>query len=223
MERKLVNKMNYNLYVGFDPSYTAFGISYIDELNKKLVFNQISRTIDKHSTRDKFQAITDLVYNAKDYLEDVMTNDAYHWTYIGEEVTTVYTGYFAPELYALDYKLFTEFEYDYADISIYSPSTITKVTGHKSSKKEETIYLIEDQILPVFIKHGYSIEKLVEADTKTDVKIKNKWVRRRTMTDGSADSFIYCLLQFLDHTEDLELKNELIDLFPKFLEAKALT
>ena len=214
--------MKYNLYVGFDPSYTAFGISYIDELNKKVVFNQISRAIDKHSTLDKFKAINDLVYGAKDYLEDVMTNDAFSWVYIGEEVTTVYTGYFAPELYALDYKLFIEFEYDFADIDIYSPSIITKVTGHKSSKKEETIFLIEDQVLPIFTKHGYSIEKLVEADTKTNVKEKNKYIRRRTITDGGADSFIYCLIQFINNSDDKELVNDLVVLLPKLLDVNAL-
>ena len=214
--------MKPNLYIGFDPSYTAFGVSHIDELNKRVVFNQLSRSIDKHSTVDKFQAINDLVYGVKDYLEDIIVNDAFAYVYVGEEVTTVYTGYFAPELYALDYKLYDEFKYDFLDINIYSPSIITKVTGHKSSKKEETIFLVEDQVLPIFIKHGYTVSKLVEADTKTGEKIKNKCVRRKTITDGGADSFIYCLIEFINNSSDSELVKELKELLPKLEEVKNL-
>ena len=212
-----------NLYIGYDPSYTAFGVSLIDEVNKKLIFNQFSRAIDKHSTLDKFKAITDLVYNVEDWLEDYLVDDAYKNIYVGEEVTTVYTGYFAPELYALDFFLHFELGKDYIDTKLYSPSIITKVTGHRSSKKEETIFLIEDKILPVFIKHGYSIDKLVEADTKTNVKEKNKYVRRRTMTDGSADSFIYCLIRFVNQSEDHALINELLEVLPNLLDAKCLS
>lgn len=212
-----------NLYIGFDPSYTAFGLSLIDGVDKKLIFNQFSRAIDKHSTLDKFQAITDLVWDVKDYLEDFMVDSKFNNVYAGEEVTTVYTGYFAPELYALDYKLFYEFQIDFINMQIYSPSTITKVTGHRSSKKEETIFLIEDRILPIFIKHGYSVSKLVEADTKTNVKEKNRWVRRRTMSDGEADSFIYCLIQFVKYSDDLDLVSDLVVELPKILEVSALS
>jgi len=211
-----------NCYVGFDPSFTAFGISVIDEGYKNIVFNQFSTVIDKHSTLSKFNAIDSLCSQVDSFLYDFYASSGFHM-YYGEEVTTVYTGYFALELYALDFHLYSYLDsVDYDNLDLYSPSTITKVTGHKSSAKEKTIFLIEDQILPLFVEHGYCVSKMEEADTK-EVKVGNRWQRRRTITDGEADSFIYALHQFYKFSDDGELKSKLIDLLPRLEEAKELS
>lgn len=209
-------------FIGFDPSFTAFGVSVIDEINKRITFNQFSSVIDKHSTLSKFKAIDDLCSQVDTFLYPTYVESGFH-TYFGEEITTVYTGYFALELYALDYHLYDYLEsVTYENLDLYSSSTITKVTGHKSSAKEKTIFLIEDQILPLFIECGYSIDKLMEADTK-EVKVGNRWQRRRTITDGEADSFIYALHQFYKFSDNEELKSKLVDLLPRLEEAKELS
>ena len=211
-----------NCYVGFDPSFTAFGVSIIDEGSKKIVFNQLAETIDKHSTVSKFKAMNSLCSSALTFLYSFyISPDSY--VYFGEEVTTVYTGYFAPELFALDFHLYNSLsDVTHKSLDLYSPSTITKVTGHKSSAKEKTIFLVEDQVLPLFIECGYSIDKLMEANTK-EVKVGNRWQRRRTITDGEADSFIYALHQFYKFSDDEELKSKLVTLLPRLEEAKELS
>lgn len=209
-------------FVGFDPSFTAFGISVIDEDDKQIIFNQFSSEIDKHSTLSKFNAIDDLCTQVDEFMMRFYVKSPFHM-YCGEEITTVYTGYFALELYALDFHLYDYLgSVDYDNLSLYSPSTITKVTGHKSSAKEKTIFLIEDQVLSLFIEYGYSINKMVEADTK-EVKVGNRWQRRKTITDGEADSFIYALHQFYKFSDNEELKSKLVDLLPRLEEAKELS
>lgn len=214
--------MKTKYFIGFDPSFTAFGISIIDEVRKEITFNQFSSNIDKHSTISKFNAIRDLKRQVYEFLFGFKVNGDYKISY-GIEVTTVYTGYFALELYALDFHIYDYFsDISYADTYLYSPSTITKVTGHKSSAKEKTIFLIEDQVLPIFIKHGYRVDKMVEADTK-EVKVGNRWQRRRTITDGEADSFIYALHRFCLDSEDEDLKSELLELLPKLADVSMLS
>ena len=213
--------MKTKYHIGFDPSFTAFGISIIDEVRKEITFNQFSSSIDKHSTLSKFNAIKDLRRQVYEFLFGFKVDGDYKISY-GIEVTTVYTGYFALELYALDFHIYDYFSsIFYVDTYLYSPSTITKVTGHKSSAKEKTIFLIEDQVIPLFEKYGYKIDKMVEADTK-EVKVGNRWKRRRTITDGEADSFIYALHRFCEESENYALKNELLSLLPKLLDVNVL-
>lgn len=202
-----------NSYVGYDPSFTGFGITIINEDLKTLEFYERSFEIDKKSTLKKFAAIDQAARTTKSVTSSRVSDSVY----IGQEVSTAYTGWFVAELYALDYAVQKKVVEKLSPkvYNLYSQTYITYVTGHKSSLKEQTIFLLEDIIIPIFEKHGYSLIKAQTAMTKTDVKEGRSYVKRETITNNEADAFIYALKQFIDYSADDSLKQDILFHLPK--------
>lgn len=203
----------HNSYIGLDPSFTGFGISTIDEELKELSFYDESYKINRKSTLLKFEAIEQLPQMVKRILSNhVSTN-----IHVGQEVSTAYTGWFIAELYALDFEVFKVLKNKYNPLhyDLFSQTYITYITGHKSSLKEQTIFMLEDKILPIFVQNGYSIVKNSTAMTKTDVKEGNKYIKRETITNNEADSFIYALREFIKYSDDESTKSAILEHLPK--------
>lgn len=205
-----------NSYIGLDPSFTGFGISIIDDELKKVSFYETSYPIDKRSTLKKFDAI-EIITHA---VQRILSKNIADTSYFGQEISTAYSGWFMAELYALDFETYRtnleEFEPESYDL--YSQTYITFITGHKSSLKEKTIFLLEDEILPIFEFYGYTICKDSTAQTKTDQKEGNKYIRRETITNNEADSFIYALREFIKHSKEEIIKKEILEVLPRLLE-----
>lgn len=182
-------------YIGLDPSFTGSGIAIINNTTKTITFDEVSTTIDKKSTVKKFNGITDITQKISNKLMLPKSE-----LYIGQEVTTAYSGWFGFELYALDYSIWNYVSTGYTNIkeySLYSQTYLTKVTGHSSSKKDLTIFQIEDQILPIMEAYGYKVVKKVTAMTPTGEKQGRNNIKRETITNNSADAFIYALRTLL--------------------------
>jgi hypothetical protein len=205
-----------NSYVGLDPSFTGYGISIIDEEIKKVSFFETSYPIDKKSTLRKFDAI-EIISHAVSKILRKNTSDK---IFIGQEVSTAYTGWFIAELYALDFETYRKNIESLlpAHYDLFSQTYITFITGHKSSLKEQTIFILEDKILPIFVTNGYEVYKDTTTMTKTDVKEKNRYIKRETITNNEADAFIYALREFIKYSNDNKTKNEILQVLPKLLE-----
>ena len=214
--------MSNKSYVGVDPSFLHGGVTIINEQAMMVFLKEFGATIAKNSTLSIFQAIPVINGNEISYIISHTSNDVY----LGEEISRSFSGYMASELYALDYDLYCRARsiMDYHNINIYSNGTLSKsLLGHKSSEKEKTIFLVEDQILPIFEKHGYTIIKDSTALTKTGEKEKGRCVKRETITDGNADAMIYALRQFVLYSDDENLKKDILWVLPNLTNCKEIS
>ena len=111
------------------------------------------------------------------------------------------------------------------DYDLFSQEYIKFIHGHKRTK-EDTIFLVEDVLLPIFRKYGYKITKIEKTEmTSTGVKEegKNRYIKRETITNNEADSFIYAVRQFIKHNPDSEISKDILKEYPRFaVEGKEL-
>lgn len=212
---RLKMKTNNASYVGLDPSFTGFGIAMIHQDIKEVQFYELTSDLNKNSTVNKFMCIYDLVNTAK-HLIRCKSSDFVH---IGQEVSTAYSGWFVAELFGLAYGLYNVLYtlQELASYDFFSQEYIKFIHGHKRTK-EETIFMIEDQILPIFEKYGYKVIKDKTAMTSTGIKEKNKYIRRETITNNEADAFIYCIREFVKNNQNEPLVEEILKLYPRFNE-----
>lgn len=201
------------MYVGLDPSFTGCGISIIHQDLKRVEFLEESVELDKKSTWIKFEAINKMASRVQTLIGVRCNSDAF---FIGQEISTAYTGWFVAELFGLAYAINKALlELDPPVYNLYSQEYIKFIHGHKRTK-EDTIFLIEDKILPIFKKYNYSIDIQKTEMTSTGVKEegKNRYIRRETITNNEADSFIYALRQFVKYSTESDLVNELLEVCP---------
>lgn len=201
-------------FIGLDPSFTGTGIAFIHQDSNIVEFNELSSDMDKHSTISKLEAIKRLSKN----IAVLIKNATLEAAYIGQEVSTAYTGWFVAELYGLAFGIYqqlTELDKLVVDHCLYSQEYIKFIHGHKRTK-EDTIFMIEKEILPIFIKYGYTIYKHKTAMTSTGVKQGNRYIKEETITNNEADAFIYSLREFIKFNKDLPLSKEILDLYPRF-------
>lgn len=204
-------------YVGLDPSFTGCGISIINSDTKVIDLIEISASINKKSTISKLQAISDISNQVKDIISKGRNS---YGICIGQEVSTDYTGWFVAELFGLAYGIYEKIlTIDNVDsYSLYSQGYIKYIHGHRIIK-EDTIFLVED-LLNIFRKYGYTVNIDKTAMTSTGVKEpnKNRYIKKETITNNEADSFIYALRKFIEYNKPLDLSLEILDKHPRFLD-----
>lgn len=220
-----------NIFIGLDPSFnhSGFTVIYSRDDNKEIRLGEVGVDINKKSTRDIFWKINDvneLLLNNLDLSVRIKDSKLVSEIFCGMEVTRAVTAWMASELYALDYDLYMKIKQYLSSsikVNLYSNASLSKsLLGHKSSEKDKTIYLIEDQILPIFKKHKYKIDKIVTTKTKYQKDEKGKWLYRETITDGAADSMIYALRQLVLYTDDVKLKEDLLQVLPGLANLKEM-
>ncbi len=192
--------MNFNTYIGLDPSLAAFGISIIDNKNKKIVLDQF-KADDHHNFIFMSWSISNLynaIYNKyKEYLYNANS-------YIGQEAP-IASGINSGKLNALGYAFYSNLglQSGYERIRTYHPIKLKVFHHTKKYDKKLTIKVIED-ILDIFKTNGYDID-IRYSRTKKSINI----------TDGEADSMMYCVKQYLDN-EDNEITKAIINKYPNF-------
>ena len=208
-------------YIGLDPSFTGYGIAVIQDDLKQVKLFDLPTSFDKHNTTLKFDAIKDITNQVKRITRSESDGSP---TFIGQEVSTAYTGWMVAELFGLAYATYRMIQekLEVLEHNLYSQTYINFIHAKKKRTKEETIFLLEDEILPLFEKHGYTIWTSKKAMTNTGVKEegKNRYIRRETITNNEADAMIYALRQFVAYSDESELKKEILDICPRFKEDK---
>lgn len=203
-------------FVGLDPSFTGYGIALIHSDTKSVDFMDIDTEFDKHNARLKFDAIKTISRNA---IRKVSTFSS-DKIYLGQEVSTAYTGWMVAELFGLAYATYQTILNKLNPIAynLYSQTYINYVHGKRKRTKEETIFMIEDVIIPIFEKHGYTVNKYKTAMTSTGEKEegKNRYIRRETITNNEADAMIYALRMFIKYSNEKEIIKEILDWYPRF-------
>lgn len=204
--------MQNKILIGLDPSYTGTGIAIINEENKLLYLTERSHEQKKGNLRTVLNAADCIA----DEVSDLLRMYSYP-TYIGQEYSTAYTGFYIAELWLLTSSLFHAITNLHpVQYHFYKQSYITTVLGKHT--KEDTIFFMENQIIPIFQEAGYTIIKDFVADTPTKEKKKvgRGYVKVQTMTNNEADALIYAIRQFILYSDDLETKNKIITINERF-------
>lgn len=213
-------------YVGFDPSFTAFGITIIDDELKRVTLCELSSPVDKHKIIHNWDCVASLTRQVKKVVRS-QTSDV---IIVGQEVPSTYTGWFIGELFALGYSLsqmvnnLTEPRVQAYDC--YTPAMLTTVHGRKGTTKYDTIKLVMDILIPVLEGHGYHINVLKTERYRTndkDPEHPTRYIYRdNCITDGEADSFIYAVKQYVTYNKDSHLAQDLLAHCPNLEKGKVL-
>lgn len=219
------------MYYGIDASFKALGLSYIDCDNKEIVLGQLTdNDYSAHSTTSKFKSIYKVSNKVFNLIIQSRKKSESTTLAIGHEVSTAYGQFNQGELFALDYAIYSIINLHLSpmldDFSLYSQSYLQFINnkpsrGKDKYKKEDTIFLIEDILIPIFKGHGYkvTIEETTQTSTgERDPKYKNRYIKRETITDGEADSFIYAVREFVKLNKGSSLAKDIIAHVPRFEE-----
>lgn len=207
------------VYLGCDPSFTSFGLAYLDTGRKQITLDTISVEIDRKKPTSILEGVLSLGFE----FNNIMYDHRYDDVVVGIELATSYGQMFQAELYALDYEVYRLVSGYGHEAYLYGTGYIKYIKNMKQvlGTKEDTIFFVQG-ILDIFKKHGYSIDRKVTEDTICSLdKVKNKYPRVETIASGSADAFIFALRMFI-RDEDNELTKEISELYPRLLEDKEL-
>lgn len=204
-------------YCGLDPSFTGCGISFIHDDLMQIEFYERSVELDKKSTLVKFEAIRQMARQIKHVINSCTDENS---VYIGQEVSTAYTGWFVAELFGLAYAINQTINRDIhpRGYDLFSQEYIKFIHGHKRTK-EDTIFLVEDVLLPIFRKYGYKVTTIEKTEmTSTGVKeeAKNRYIKRETISNNEADSFIYTVRQFIKYNPESDITKDILKEYPRF-------
>lgn len=210
-----------SLYVGLDPSFKAFGIAMIDTDSKRLELYQREVPMNKRSTIQKLNAIESMSMMVRNIIESKSAENIY----IGQELSTAYTGWMVAELFGLAQGLRHQllklypFEYDFYSQSylqfIHKQTHLNKKVKYS---KESTIFLAMN-IISIFESYGYlvSAEKLTETSTgEKDPNYKNRYIKVETITDGEADALMYAIRSYIKINRDSKLAQAILAKYPVF-------
>lgn len=211
-----------NIYVGLDPSFTEYGISIIDDRNKLIELFNLECKIDKHKPSTILSGINKITKDLDViFYRVIRDNDAVIFPSL--ELATTYGQMFQAELYALDYATYdllgTYVSLD--EINLYSTSfissvrkTCTHLPHPDAEKKDITIFMVME-MLEVFKKHGYTLSELDKTSmTSTGVKEGRRYIRKETITSGTADAFVLAVKEYISQNKN-DLTKDILKIAPK--------
>lgn len=178
------------LFIGCDPSYAHFGLSIIDKDAEDIFTFDIETTLGSHDFKN-------ICEKAKEQVDKVIaTVEKYvgTWEAVGMENALPFS-FNAVELTALDVLLYYKFGKE--NTALFNPNYLSYIMG-KHTKKDSVN--LATALIGIFEKHGY-----------THI-IKSK---KKTLTDGEAESFIYAVRIYCRLNDD-EITKEVLELQPLF-------
>lgn len=194
------------LYIGLDPSYKEYGVSYIDTDECKIVLDSFGVEINQKENKTVLDAIPVIVDLLERRLLSPIALNYNKTVMVGIELDTAVTARNQAICYALDYATYNKFK-DYTDkLNLYTTNYIRYVQKFRYDdalnidkwldQKLYTIYLVEF-LLSKFEQEGYTIEKKVIEKNICGPKSGNRYPKKDTISSGEADSFIFALRQFI--------------------------
>lgn len=188
-------------YIGFDPSFSAFGIAIIDTKTQTIYLDQL-KSGDHHNFVTMSWSVANLYDEFLAKYQYFLYEDG---TYIAQEAP-ISSGINSGKLNALGiyFYLKSGFESSYNNIETYHPMKLKSFHHKKGYSKQDTINVVND-ILEYFESIGYKV-KVVKSRTKKTLSI----------TDGEADAFMYALVSYLKHRPKAESTKYILEKYPRF-------
>lgn len=199
-----MKKEAFKYYVGFDPSFTCYGVSVIDTENKKVYLNSFKLSPGSKKLKLITWAALNLIESIARYLGD--KNFLNRYTFISQESPAPRApGSSLTMLWVLGTNVYREFGSlsKYEAIDLYNVMAMRTLHNGKKHEKKDTMDLVV-KILDIIKENGYSIIY----DKKYD--------------DGMADSFIYALLGYIKNTGEKDtLVNKILEEYPQLRKIKS--
>lgn len=194
--------MKPELFIGFDPSFTCFGVSVLDTEHKFIDLSSYKLSPGSKKLKLITWASLNIVDDIKKYLEDrEYLGDT---TYIAQESPAPRApGSSLPMLWVLGstvFKTFGSLSY-YERISLYNVMSMRQLHNNKKHTKKDTMLIVSD------------ILNILQKEFDYEVYIDGKF------DDGMADSFIYALVSYIKFNED-ELSKRITEKYPSLLKIK---
>lgn len=194
--------MKPEIFIGFDPSFTDFGVAVIDTVNK--VVDLSSYKLSPGSK--KLKLITWASLNIVDDIREYLENKKYlrDMTYIAQESPAPRApGSSLPMLWVLGstvYKTFGSISF-YDRIDLYNVMSMRQLHNNKKHTKKDTMLIVLDILDTLKDRYGYR------------VNIEGKF------DDGMADAFIYALVSYIKFNND-DLNKNITEAYPTLLKIK---
>lgn len=186
--------------IGCDPSYTHFGLSIINRINKTIKTYDIEKELGSQEFYNIAMKAKEQVNDVKAIIssseedEDILSNFD---TVIGMENALPFS-YNATSLTALDVLLYHEL--NPVRTAVFNPTYLSFLMGKHT--KKDSINLAK-ALISIFERHGY--QHVLQAGKK--------------LTDGEAESFIYACRMLCMTSED-DIVTDILDLQPLFAAVK---
>lgn len=222
-------------YVGLDPSWRGMSITVIDPSRNSVHLLTKEFNYKAGDPGHLFEMSMPIIDYIQECLYNISQNNPVKYI-IGMEYHTTYGSYMHAEILTLDNlikgSLITESQKGHylMQLDLYTQNTLPLVNG-KSTRgknkyfKEDTIFLVQDTLIPILESHGYKvyIDKFVKTSTgQKDPDHPRNYIKRETITDGEADSFIYAIKQFINYNRGSSLAEELLNKCPNLDKGKTL-
>ena len=184
-------------YIGYDPSFTDFGVSVIDTKNK--VIDLSSYKLSPGSK--KLKLITWASLNLVEEIKTALDTKGYlkSATFISQEAPAPRApGNSLPMLWVLGsnvYRVFGSLS-NYEKIDLYNVGAMRILHHNKKHTKKDTMKIVA------------KIIKIMETDFGYTTRLNRKY------DDGMADAFIYSVLGYLKFNKD-ELSKRILKDYPQ--------
>ena len=194
--------MRFKYYIGFDPSFTCFGVSVIDTENK--VIDLSSYKMSPGSK--KLKLVTWASLNITDEIKNYLSSKGYikEDFFIAQESPAPRApGASLPMLWVLGstvYTIFGGLSY-FENIDLYNVMTMRTLHNNKKHDKKDTMKIVENILNILENRFGYKV------------------IYSKKYDDGMSDAFIYSLLSYIKFNED-ELSNVILELYPQLKKIK---
>jgi hypothetical protein len=194
--------MKSKYYIGFDPSFTDFGVSVIDKETKRIDLSSYKLSPGSK----KLKLITWASLNIVEYIRYYLSENDFlnEYTFISQESPAPRApGSSLPMLWVLGSVVYREFGSlsKYEQIDLYNVMTMRTLHNNKKHTKKDTMLIVA------------KIIKMMEEEFDYTVYLSKKY------DDGMADAFIYSLLGYMKHNDD-ELSAMILHDYPQFKKIK---
>lgn len=187
----------YSRYIGFDPSYTCFGVAEINTKEKIIRLNSFKLSPGSKKLQLITWAAINIVTDIKDYLD---LKEGY---YISQESPAPRApGSSLPMLWVLGSILYRDMGSmsNYERYSLYNVMAMRTLHSNKKHTKKDTMVLV-DKIINIFKANGYSV------------------IYEKKYDDGMADAFIYSLLGYIKFN-DTDITKQVLTEVPTLFKIK---
>lgn len=195
--------MKPEIFIGFDPSFTDFGVAVIDTVEKVVDLSSYKLSPGSKKLKLITWASLNIVEDIYFYLsnENSYINE---YTYIAQESPAPRApGSSLPMLWVLGstvYKTFGSISF-YERIDLYNVMSMRQLHNNKKHTKKDTMLIVQDILNILKDEFGYKVYTKGKFD------------------DGMADAFIYALVSYMKFNKDDIFKN-ITNKYPTLLKIK---
>jgi len=191
-------------YIGYDPSFTDFGVSVID--TEKKIIDLSSYKLSPGSK--KLKLITWASLNIVEEIKIYLDSKSYleNSFFISQESPAPRApGSSLPMLWVLGSTVFKEFGSlsKYENIDLYNVMAMRTLHNNKKHDKKDTMLIVA------------KITKLMEEE------FGYKTILSRKYDDGMADAFIYSMLGYIKHNKEDKLSLRVLEEYPQLSKIKS--